>query len=400
MSSRVPGVTTTSDRVFNAEHAARKAVELADKAVAAGTFGVGGFLMDRSGQVLADAVNAVIRNGEVQDPTAHVERQLVDWFFEARARGFTIPASDLVVVSSLDPCAMCAGAILSAGLNVVALATDSSSGVHVEGCPHRMPQELWPRAEGSFGLFKVSGQSGRADHISPILSGDTPIDLFNAAELAFQQSLQRTRYMISGTEAELSDQGEDYAINLCESLTKLSPLLRQISDTAFFPKEPIKLQALSALRGDTLLSQDGVVLVDKTGTVLLAAKGREEVSPARSSVLELIRAYVQIRNLAQAQLRIRLPHQRHCSLIKLRAPEAPEKMLMELGALGSFFEGTHLAQGLPSFGFLEPEHSYEAERWAASLPPFYRSIKIIVGHPEGWVKLVDAARWKSAPHHQ
>ncbi len=383
MSSLTPGVTTSSGRISNVEQAALKVVELANKAVAAGTFGVGGFLMDRSGQVLADAVNAVIRNGEVQDPTAHAERQLVDWFFDAHAHGFKIPASELIIVSSLDPCAMCAGAILSAGFSVVALAADSFSGVHAGGCPHRMPRELWARAESTFGLFKVPGRSGRADHISPLLSGDTPTHLFDASELAFQQSLQNVRNTIAGSEAELSDQCETSTIISSETLTRLSTLIGNVADTAFIPNDTIKLRDLLSFRAASFLSDDGVVLVDETGTILLAAKGYEQVSPARSSVLELVRAYVRVRNLAQTRLRTHLPHQRRCSLIKLRPPHAPEKMLMELGALGSFFEDTHLAHGLPSLGFLDPERSGEAKRWAASLPPFYRSfVGITVGFAE------------------
>jgi tRNA(Arg) A34 adenosine deaminase TadA len=376
MSSLTPGVTTTLDRVSNAEQAAFKVVELAHKAVAAGSFGVGGFLMDRSGQVLAEAVNAVIRDGEVQDPTAHAERQLVDWLFAARARGLRIPASDLIIVSSLDPCAMCAGAILSAGLSVVALATDSFSGVHAGGFPHRMPRELWARAESTFGLFKVAGRLGRADRISPILSGYAPTYLFDASELAFQQSLQSARAMIAGSEAE-SDQCKATPIISSETLKRLAALTDGLADTAFIPTDLTALWDLPS----SFLSDDGAALVDEEGAVLLAAKGREQISPARSSVLELIRAYVRARNLAESQLQIPLPHQRRCSVIKLRPPHAPEKMLMELGALGSFFEDMHLAHGLPSLGFLDPERTSEAVRWAASLPPFYRSfVRITVGY--------------------
>jgi cytosine deaminase len=376
MSSLAPGVTTSSDRVCNAGQAALKVVELARQAVAAGSFGVGGFLMDRSGQVLAEAVNAVIRDGEVQDPTAHAERQLVDWLFAARAHGLRIPASDLIIVSSLDPCAMCAGAILSADLSVVALATDSVSGVHAEGCPHQMPRELWARAESTFGLFKVAGRLGRADHISPILSGDAPTYLFDASELAFQQSLQSARAMVAGSEAE-TDQGKATPNISAETLKRLAALTDGLADTAIIPTDLIALRDLPS----SFLSGDGAALVDEKGAVLLAAKGRAQISPARSSVLELIRAYVRARNLAESQLQIPLPHPRRCSVIELRPPHAPEKMLMELGALGSFFEDMHLAHGLPSLGFLDPERGKEAERWAASLPPFYRSfVRITVGY--------------------
>ncbi len=77
MFTLTPGVSPVSYRISNAEHAAQRVVALAKQAALSGTFGVGGFLMDRSGQVLADAINTVVDHDEICDPTAHAERQLV-----------------------------------------------------------------------------------------------------------------------------------------------------------------------------------------------------------------------------------------------------------------------------------------------------------------------------------
>jgi len=205
MFTLTPGVIPVSYRICDAEHAARRVVALAKQATAAGTFGVGGFLMDRSGHVLAEAINAVVDHGEIRDPTAHAERQLIDWFFQAQARGLAIAPSDAVIVSSLDPCAMCAGAILSSGFSCVALAEDHLSGIHVSGRPHRIPPKLWPIAETTFGLFQVRGRLGTAGHVSPVLSEDVPSQLLNEAELCFQRSLERTRGLISGSEDEATN---------------------------------------------------------------------------------------------------------------------------------------------------------------------------------------------------
>jgi tRNA(Arg) A34 adenosine deaminase TadA len=58
-------------------------------------------------------------NGFTFDPTAHGERQMIDWYFDQIAQGFPMPPpSQLSIVTSLDPCCMCAGSILTAGFNV------------------------------------------------------------------------------------------------------------------------------------------------------------------------------------------------------------------------------------------------------------------------------------------
>ena len=52
-----------------------------------GTFGVGGAMLDQTGKVLKSLHNNVIRQGMVYDPTAHGERQLIDWYYAERAKG-------------------------------------------------------------------------------------------------------------------------------------------------------------------------------------------------------------------------------------------------------------------------------------------------------------------------
>ena len=54
----------------------------ASEAIAAktqGTFGVGGVMLDGRGTVLKALHNNVIKHGLIYDPTAHSERQLIDW---------------------------------------------------------------------------------------------------------------------------------------------------------------------------------------------------------------------------------------------------------------------------------------------------------------------------------
>jgi cytosine deaminase len=52
-----------------------------------GTFGVGGLMLDQHGNVLQSLHNNVIKDGLIFDPTAHGERQLIDWYYAERAKG-------------------------------------------------------------------------------------------------------------------------------------------------------------------------------------------------------------------------------------------------------------------------------------------------------------------------
>src|SRR5262245_50241031 len=137
-----PGVRAGTSTIRTAEDAASRAVALAEEAGKQGTFAIGGLLVDDSGRVIAEATNAVIRNGHLSDPTAHVERQLVDWFAYERRRGLSLSPRNVTIVSSLDPCAMCAGAILRSRMRVVIVAEDKVAGVHDNLKPRHMPREL------------------------------------------------------------------------------------------------------------------------------------------------------------------------------------------------------------------------------------------------------------------
>src|SRR5262249_24066338 len=141
-----PGVRVGTSTIRNADDAAARAVALAEEAGNNGTFAVGGLLVDNSGRIIAEAINAVIRDDRLSDPTAHVERQLVDWFADRRYRGLRLSPRDVTIVSSLDPCAMCAGAILRSGMRVITVAEDNYAGVHKNLEPRHMPATLKAKA--------------------------------------------------------------------------------------------------------------------------------------------------------------------------------------------------------------------------------------------------------------
>lgn len=351
------GVTATPGKTGAAEEITSRATELAEQAARSGTFGVGGALIDRRGNVYAEAVNAVVRNGVVADPTAHVERQLIDWYFAHKQTAALPSARELIIVSSLDPCAMCAGAILKAGFSAFAIADDPVSGVHENGRPRRMPEALWRRADANLKLASAQGLRT----LGVAIANEIPRTLASRCEMAFQQSLETVRSTIS----QVGD-GES---------TQRWTALRDLPSGAFVP-DPALASVLNASGEQlaTLLGDKRSCLIDDKGRPLLTAEDAEDRSPARSSVLELIRAYTAVRRQAWEAEGAILPHPRGCAVLQRRPPASPEQALLNLGALGSFLEAPRFPNRFPLLCYLGSDSHAPTPDYANSLPPLYREV--------------------------
>lgn len=95
----------------------RQALELAVRAETIGEVPVGAVLV-RDGQVLGEGFNTLIRD---HDPSAHAE--MVAIRAAARAEGnYRLPGTTLYV--TLEPCSMCAGAIIQARIGRVVYGAD------------------------------------------------------------------------------------------------------------------------------------------------------------------------------------------------------------------------------------------------------------------------------------
>lgn len=369
-----PGVHPGAGVVSTAENAAGRAVELAEQASKEGTFGVGGLLVDRSGRVIAQARNAVIRDGHVADPTAHVERQLIDWYAQGRARGLPSP-DELTIVSSLDPCAMCAGAILRSGMKVIAVAEDQKSGVHENLEPRRMPRELFGLAQDRMAFFGITGKRpAPTANMDPLFHSEISPQYEKRSTDAFIASLEAVQRLIGGA----SEGGPRLYEPAKATRAAVQKLAQQLGRGIRPVSKPTNVHEFAYNSGVVkLLAGDATALVDERGNMILAAGGAEDKSLARTSVLELIRAYAYLRRVSADQ-NICLPHQRHCSLVKWTVPSDPAKGLLELGATGSFLEQERKTKVLPAMGCIESANLVKARAFAASLPPLYAEIGITV----------------------
>ncbi len=102
-----------SEGQTRAEDRMRRALEVA-ATTPAGDVPVGAVLYDAHGTELASGVN---RREELQDPTAHAEIEAIRAAVQVHGDGWRLTGCELVV--TLEPCAMCAGALQAARIGSV-----------------------------------------------------------------------------------------------------------------------------------------------------------------------------------------------------------------------------------------------------------------------------------------
>lgn len=126
----------------------RRTLELAHTGADAGEVPVGALITNADGFIIAEAHNAPIR---LRDPTAHAEILAIR---EAAILLNNYRLSGCTLYVSLEPCAMCAGAIANARLDrIVFAAPDTKGGAVINGpCYFDLPTCHW-RPEVSHGLL-------------------------------------------------------------------------------------------------------------------------------------------------------------------------------------------------------------------------------------------------------
>jgi cytosine deaminase len=362
-----------------------------------GTFGVGGLMLDQHGNVLQSLHNNVIKQGLIFDPTAHGERQLIDWYYAERAKGRELPApEDITIVTSLDPCCMCSGAILAGGFNVVVAAPDKNAGINFDerAAFGALPESLRTQADASFSYPAVMGSSqyARAG------SGAAPKSFFIGKTIS-EPTQALCSLVFEATSAEVM---EVFNIDPSQELLKdpatLAPdraivrALKQIYPDALAYRSaphqpdaglaPFLLQAIARDR-EHGGAGDAVALLDSFGNLLLCMPGRMTQSGIRSAFMETTRAYAQLRYklmsgatpAQQDEVRRYLGHPKDGTLVFAKGPDDSAVSFMNLGAYGSTMEGPLPLKNPTQFQYVLPSMP-EAELAAicAALPPLYRSV--------------------------
>ena len=353
-----------------------------------GTFGVGGVMLDQHGNVLHALSNDVVRDGLIHDPTAHSERQLVDWYFAERAGGRLLPEpSEITIVTSLDPCAMCAGAILAAGFHVVVAARDPNAGTNhdaaVDFAP--LPEPLRTQASARFCYPAVTGTSSFAR----AAAGGTPKPFFIGKTIAeptlalcslvFESNCGKVQALLNNDLPR--EQLRDPA-----TLAVGHPIVRRLR--ALYPdalawrgKPDAALAPYLRAAMDTDVRQggdgDAVALLDAFGNLLLCVPGRRDRSVIATAFMECTRKYARLRyelmREGDAEVRRYLPHPKQGTFVFARGPDESALSFMNLGAYGSTIEGPLPLENPRQFQFVLPSvEQATLDAICDRLPPMYR----------------------------
>ena len=126
-----------------------RALEMAEQAALLGEVPIGAVIVDGSGTILAQAHNRTILD---RDPTAHAEilalRQAAQVLGNERLLG-----CDLYV--TLEPCAMCAGAISLARIRRLYFGADDAKGGAVDNGPRLFNVSTCHHAPEVYGGFRA-----------------------------------------------------------------------------------------------------------------------------------------------------------------------------------------------------------------------------------------------------
>jgi tRNA(Arg) A34 adenosine deaminase TadA len=362
-----------------------------------GTFGVGGLMLDQHGNVLQSLHNNVVKHGLIFDPTAHGERQLIDWYYAERAKGRELPEpQDITIITSLDPCCMCSGAILAGGFNVVVAAPDKNAGINYDNSAnfHALPAPLRALGAESFSYPAILGTSQYAR----VATGAVPKSFFIGKTIA------------EPTQALCSLVFETTSAGVMEMFSTDLPQ-EMLNDPATLPADHAIVRALKQQYPDALTYRcaphtpdvglapflvqamardrehggagDAVALLDSFGNLLLCMPGRMTQSGIRSAFMETTRAYAQLRYKLmngtspeqQNEVRHYLGHPKDGTFVFAKGPDAGAVSFMNLGAYGSTMEGPLPLTNPTQFQYVLPSIA-EAELAAicAAMPPLYRDI--------------------------
>ncbi|MBP1562962.1 MAG: tRNA adenosine(34) deaminase TadA [Oscillospiraceae bacterium] len=100
----------TLSSVLTDEEYMEKALELAQKAASRGEIPVGALVVDKNGKIIGEGFN---RREELQSPTAHAEVLAIEQAAKTLKNRRLL---DCTLYVTLEPCPMCAGAVMNAGL--------------------------------------------------------------------------------------------------------------------------------------------------------------------------------------------------------------------------------------------------------------------------------------------
>ena len=343
-------------------------------------------------QPLGSGLGGLSNTVYTSDPTAHGERQLVYWYYENKQMLNLPEPGGLTIVTSLDPCAMCAGTLMTSGFNVAVVAYDDFAGVNwdMQADFPGYPSGIQSKLQKSFGYYAVEG--GRTySGASGILFADSSVSKLKADSCAsvFNDNVQRVRDASNASGLDPRDPANQMIDPL---LLSPSSIFRTRYASTFSDAFSIRLAVyrrpdevlkgyLQRLVQQNAGAENAVAFVDYYGNLLMASADRFDISPVATAFMTTVQNYSKLRfalvnnpeTTAIAQKSLSNP--KYGTFVFLYAPDGfSTKTLKDLGAYGSTMEGPIPVTSPSNFQFYENPLIGNVEDLKAligAMPPFY-----------------------------
>lgn len=400
-------VVSADNPVFaNADEAASAVLNQAMWAAAQGTFAVGGCIFETAtGRLIHAMHNNVLKplRGTTTvftyDPTAHGERQLVYWYYANKNEMKLPEPNELTVVTTLDPCVMCTGTLLTAGFNVGVIAIDDYAGINYDGkfAFDDLPSKLVDLAKSKFGYYACGYKDQDPSiNVREYVGGSNIAfqkTIVSAQRLTgcgdiFQASLNKVRD--NSSDAGLTpDKLSDLASLPEDSAIKTQ--FRKIYPDAFKTKVPKSrlpntelYEIMKKVEDSEPSANNAVALLDPFGNVMLCLPDTFDSSPVHSAFMNVTRSYALTRfalmddNDTREAATDYLTHPKYGTFVFLYAPSPNDTTtIMTLGAYGSTMEGP-VPQTFPAnLQYYRPPLDGTVEELRSvimNLPPFYTEL--------------------------
>lgn len=400
------GPTPLPDVVADAEQAALVALAMARSAAAAQTFAVGGAIVENAtGRVVFALQNRVMRTlgsdlgtlsgtAYTADPTAHGERQLTYWYFANRAALALPDPSELTIVTSLDPCAMCAGSLTAAGFHTGVVALDDFAGVNYDSRTEfpGYPSSIRDALLDTFGYYAIDGGRTFAG-ASDTLFAATAVgqDTADGCTSVFTDSVEAVRAASSGSGLDPSDPANRMTDPARSSIR--GPVTLAFPDAftirlADYRRPDRDLKGyLAGLVRRTPKARNAVAFVDYYGNLLMASADRFDINPLATAFMTATQMYARMRfqlvndPITSPAAQQSLSGPRYGTFVFLHAPDGVTPLgLKDLGAYGSSMEGPIPVTAPSNLQYYEDPLAGtvdDLETTIAAMPPFYRELVAI-----------------------
>lgn len=360
------------------EYAVR-AMKQAQEASDSGTFGVGGILMDLDGNIICEMHNRVITGSRINDPTAHGERQIVDWYLDNKEKEHLPEPEECILITTLDPCVMCTGALAQVQFNkVIVVALDDYAGINWEGsadCHALDGTDCQKYVKEHFAYPEVTGEMSRkafgADLSDLKLFSDVSVtsETLKGCQDAFGLTADAVRDKVSSSAVSLED------IQNPADLEPTHPVRKYLEES--FGSDFLACTYTGDSAEDFLnyIQKEhpgfsGVAYFDMFGNLLYLAEDDDKIS-TQSAFMKVTRKYAAVRNtepIEGYEINKFLSNPKYGHFVYMNCPQISAKTIMELGAIGSTLENTSEHPIMYVYG---EENQPAIDALIKKLPPLY-----------------------------